>query len=88
MEPIFGTPASESPSLSPERLVTTDVLVVEQIEEDEATTERNFAFYASKLLTFKMVGAILPRRCSPLFSTKITKSGARVCTLLEALSLA
>ena len=49
MEPIFGTPASESPSLSPERLVTTDVLVVEQIEEDEATTERNFAFYASKL---------------------------------------
>ena len=73
MEPIFGTPASESPSLSPERLVTTDVLVVEQIEEDEATTERNFAFYASKLLSFKYGGRYLTSSMFTLIFNKNTK---------------
>ena len=73
MEPIFGTPASESPSLSPERLVTTDVLVVEQIEEDEATTERNFAFYASKLLSFKNGGRYLTSSMFTLIFNKNTK---------------
>ena len=73
MEPIFGTPASESPSLSPERLVTTDVLVVEQIEEDEATTERNFAFYASKLLSFKCGGRYLTSSMFTLIFNKNTK---------------
>ena len=73
MEPIFGTPASESPSLSPERLVTTDVLVVEQIEEDEATTERNFAFYALKLLSFKCGGRYLTSSMFTLIFNKNTK---------------
>ena len=73
MEPIFGTPASESPSLSPERLVTTDVLVVGQIEEDEATTERNFAFYASKLLSFKNGGRYLTSSMFTLIFNKNTK---------------
>ena len=73
MEPIFGTPASESPSLSPERLVTTDVLVVGQIEEDEATTERNFAFYALKLLSFKCGGRYLTSSMFTLIFNKNTK---------------
>ena len=73
MEPIFGTPASESPSLSPEMLVTTDVLVVEQIKEDEATTERNFAFYASKLLSFKNGGRYLTSSMFTLIFNKNTK---------------
>ena len=53
--------------------MTTDVLVVEQIEEDEATTERNFAFYASKLLSFKNGGRYLTSSMFTLIFNKNTK---------------
>ena len=53
--------------------MTTDVLVVEQIEEDEATTERNFAFYASKLLSFKYGGRYLTSSMFTLIFNKNTK---------------
>ena len=50
-----------------------DVLVVGQIEEDEATTERNFAFYASKLLSFKCGGRYLTSSMFTLIFNKNTK---------------
>ena len=72
--PTGYTPTAHSnTSLSPERLVTTDVLVVEQIEEDEATTERNFAFYALKLLSFKCGGRYLTSSMFTLIFNKNTK---------------
>ena len=67
MEPIFGTPGSESP------LSTTNIPVVTQIEEKEEISENQFAFYASKLLTFKYGGRYLTTSMFPLIFNKNKK---------------
>ena len=68
MEPIFGTLASESHSLS-----TINIPVVTQIEENEEISESHFAFYASKLLTFKYGGRYLTSSMFPLLFNKNNK---------------
>ena len=68
MEPIFGTLASESHSLS-----TINIPVVTQIEENEEISESHFAFYASKLLTFKYGGRYLTSSMFTLIFNKNTK---------------
>ena len=68
MEPIFGTLASESHSLS-----TINIPVVTQIEENEEISESHFAFYASKLLTFKYGGRYLTSSMFPLIFNKNNK---------------
>ena len=68
MEPIFGTLASESHSLS-----TINIPVVTQIEENEEISESHFAFYASKLLTFKYGGRYLTSSMFPLIFNKNSK---------------
>ena len=68
MEPIFGTLASESHSLS-----TINIPVVTQIEENEEISESHFAFYASKLLTFKYGGRNLTSSMFPLIFNKNNK---------------
>ena len=71
MEPIFGTPASESSSLS-----TINVPVVTQIEEIEEISESHFASFASKLLTFKYGGRYLT---SSMFSLIFNKHIKKWC---------
>ena len=68
MEPIFGALASESHSLS-----TINIPVVTQIEENEEISESHFAFYASKLLTFKYGGRYLTSSMFPLIFNKNNK---------------